>query len=385
MDSNHRRARFLIIGIILLLSLLFIIGFMPRYFEDQKTEALAESNPLPKVSVTKIVANTKPFELVLPTSAAPLHTTPIWSRVNGYLLRFLVDIGDIVKKGDLLAEIDTPETDEDLARAKADLLNAQAIQEIAKITQARWEALWNKNREAVSKQEVDQYLANLQAANATVLANEKVVSRLTFQQQFKFIYAPFDGIITKRNVDIGTLIYGNINGAPEELFEIAQTDIIRFFVQVPQNYFQQIQDGIEVEAGIQELPNHIFRGTVTRFARALDPTARTLLTQIDVENQDNLLFAGVFGRIKFLLKPAASSVIIPTSALIIRSGPPTVAIVDANNIVHIKEVRIGKDSGKYMEIISGIVPGDSIITLPSDQIREGVKVVVDSNQGIDHI
>lgn len=360
----------------LILLLLFILGWIPHYQNTKKIDALAAEDPSIKVSVMQLKSNTKPIELILPSSAQAWHITPIWARVNGYLIRYLVDIGDVVKSGDLLAEIDTPETDQELAQAQADLRNSIAERDIAKITSDRWQRLWNKNFEAVSKQEVDQYNANLQSTEAIVTANEKNVARLTYEQQFKFLYAPFDGIITQRLIDIGSLIYGTINGVPQELFQIAQTNTIRFFVDVPQTYFTQIKDGLEAEVTIVQLPDRVFKGTVTRFAKALDPTARTLLTEVDVENPDGILYAGLYGRVKFLLHPDMVNFIIPTTALIIRSGFPHVAVVDENNTIHLSQVQIGRDYGNQMEITSGLKENERIVTIPSDRIRDGVKVEI---------
>lgn len=366
----------LLILILGLLAILFIIGWIPHYTNNQKIEALAKENPLPEVSVLRLERNLKPIELVLPTSAQAYHITPIWARVNGYLIRYLADIGDAVKAGDLLAEIDTPETDEDLARAKADLANSIAQRDIAKITSERWQRLWDKNIEAVSKQEVDQYNANLKAADAVVLANEKNVSRLTYQQQFKNIYAPFDGIITQRLIDIGHLIYGSVNGTPQELFEIADNRLIRFYVEVPQTYFRQIEDGLNAEITVNQLPDRIFKGSVTRFAKALDPTARTLLTEVDVENTDSALYPGVYAQVKLLMQPDTINFIIPTTALIIRSGYPHIATLDDNNIVHMKKVQIGRDYGNQVEITDGLKENDLIVAVASDKIKEGVKVAI---------
>jgi RND family efflux transporter MFP subunit len=379
-DSPQRKQKttlrpsVLIIGMMVLIVILFIFGLIPRLSNERKAKALAADKGLPRVVVMQIKPNTKPIELILPSSAQANHFTPIWSRVNGYLIRYLVDIGDKVKAGDLLAEIDTPETDELLAQAQADLLNSIAERDIAKITSDRWQKLWEKNKEAVSKQEVDQYNANLKSAEAIVMMNEKNVSRYTYQQQFKYIYAPFDGIITQRLVDIGSLIYGSINGTPQELFQLAETNIIRFFVDVPQTYFTQIKDGLEAEVTILQLPGKIFKGRVTRFAKALDPTARTLLTQVDVENDEGVLYHGLYGKVKFLMIPKEINFIIPTSAVIIRSGFPQVAIVDKDNIIHLTQVQIGRDYGSQMEITSGLNENDRIVTIPSDKIREGVKV-----------
>lgn len=377
--KSSSKKHLLIISTAALILILFFFGLTPRLENTKKIDALAADDPLPRVVIMEIKPNTKPIELILPSSAQAWHFTPIWSRVSGYLVRYLVDIGDVVKTGDLLAEIDTPETDEQLAQAQADLLNSIVERDIAKITSDRWQNLWNKNREAVSKQEVDQYNANLKSTEALVVMNEKNVAKFTYQQQFKYIYAPFDGIITQRLIDIGSLIYGSVNGTPQELFQLAQTDIIRFFVDVPQTYFRQIKEGLEAEVTLIQLPGQIFKGKVTRFAKALDPTARTLLTEVDVENKDGILYAGLYGQVKFLMKAAEINFIIPTTAVIIRSGFPHVAVVDKDNIVHLKKVQIGRDYGNQMEITHGLEANDPIITIPSDRIREGVKVEIISD------
>lgn len=373
-DKSYRWL--LILSIISILFLLFLWGWIPRYYNKEKIDALASADPLPKVVLMQIKPNKKPIELILPTSAQAWHITPIWSRVNGYLIRYLVDIGDVVKEGDLLAEIDTPEVDQHVAQAYADLQSAIAERDIAKITSDRWQRLWNKNSEAVSKQEVDQYTANYAAAEATVIANEKNVAKLVAQQQFKNIYAPFDGIIIQRNIDLGSLIYGTVNGNSQELFQLAQTHTIRFFVDVPQNYFRQIKEGITADVIVQEFPDKIFKGTVTRYAKALDPVARTLLTEVDVENKEGILYTGLFAQLKFLIHPETINFIIPTTALIIHSGYPHVAIIDDHQIVHLKQVAIGRDYGSHVEITLGLQKNDRIVTIPSDQVQEGAKVDV---------
>lgn len=360
-----------IVGILILL---FLIGGIPRLLNTREIDALAAEVDPPRVTLMKIEPNTNPIELVLPSSAQAWHHTPIWSRVNGYIVRYLVDIGDKVKKGDLLAEIDTPETDEQLAQAKADLLNATVERDIAKITSDRWEKLWEKNRESVSKQEVDQYKANLESAEAIVVVNEKNVSRYTYEQQFKFIYAPFDGVITNRTIDIGSLIYGSVNSTPQELYQIVQTDTIRFYVYVPQTYYTEIHEGLEAKVSVIQLPGKVFKGTVTRYAKALDPTARTMLTEVDVDNTEGLLYAGLYGTVTFSMKPKDQNFTIPTTAVIIRSSLPQVAVVDKDNIVHLKNVQIGHDYGNKMEIIYGLQKEDRIITIPTDSIHDGIMV-----------
>lgn len=370
------RKLFSIIGLISLITFLFLIGWIPRFLNKEKIDALAAENPLPRVEVKEIKPNLKPIELVLPSSAQAWHITPIWSRVNGYLVRYLVDIGDSVKEGDLLAEIDTPETDAQVAQAQADLENSVAQRDIAKVTANRWQKLWDKNREAVSKQEVDQYNANLDAAEALVIANEKNVAKFTYQQQFKNIFAPFDGVIIQRSIDIGSLIYGTVNEIPQELFQIAQTHTIRFFVDVPQTYFRQIKEGIKAKVTVVQFPGKVFDGEVTRYAKALDPVARTLLTQVDVKNSEGLLYAGLFGNVVFLMDPDTINFIIPTTAIIIRAGYTHVATVNEQNIVSLRKVQIGRDYGKEVEITQGLKENERIIVIPSDQIYEGTKVQV---------
>jgi RND family efflux transporter MFP subunit len=368
-QRNLKLPLFFIIGIVALILILFLWGWIPRWENRKQIDALAAEDSLPKVLVMQIKPNTKPIELVLPSSAQAWHITPIWSRVNGYLIRYLVDIGDVVKVGDLLAEIDTPETDEQVKQAQADLANAIVERDIAKITSDRWQKLWDKNMQAVTKQEVDQYNANYKSAQEIVVANEKIVARLIYEQRFKYIYAPFDGIIVQRTIDIGSLIYGSVNGIPQELFQIAQTYTIRFFVDVPQNYFRQITEGIETEVNVREFPGKIFKGFVARYAKALDPTARTILTQVNVDNKEGVLYAGLYGQVKFMMRPDTINFIIPTTAIIIHSGLPHVAVVDDNQIIHLKQVEIGRDYGKEMEITYGLQEDDRIVIIPSDKVE----------------
>lgn len=372
LDPPKRKNRSLVFVFIVLV--LAAAVFLVR--KELEIDPVTEKQELPEVRIQEIEPDRRPVELILPSSAQAWHVTPIWSRVNGYLIRYLVDIGDAVKKGEVLAEIDTPETDQELAQAQADLKNAKVERDIAKITNDRWQRLWNKNREAVPKQEVDQYHANYRSAEALVTANEKNVARLMYQQQFKFIHAPFDGIITQRLIDIGSLIYGTVNGTAQELFQLADSHILRFFVEVPQTNFRQIKEGLKTDVTVQEFPNRTFEGTVTRYAKALDPVARTLLTEVDVENKERFLYPGIYGEVKFTLPPDTLQFIIPGEAIIIHAGLPHVAVVDRNEIVHLKRVEIGLDKGKEVQIISGLSPKDRVITNPSSQIREGTRVKI---------
>jgi len=193
---------------------------------------------------------------------------------------------------------------------------------------------------------------------------------------FKFVIAPFDGVIIERDIDIGTLITQGSTNTVQKLFVIASYDIMRIFISVPQYFFRTIQEGIEGKVRIKEFPSKNFLGSVARFAKALDPQSRTLLTEVHVENKDKILFPGLFTEVSFVLNPNRPYFIVPTSSVIIRTGEPKIAIVDKNDVVHIRTVQIGLDQGNTMQIIDGIEPNDRIVLNPNDRIVEGLKVVV---------
>ncbi|PJD93010.1 MAG: efflux transporter periplasmic adaptor subunit [Parachlamydia sp.] len=371
----------LIGGLCLLLATLFLIGWIPRYKQRQLIDANAAYVHVPQVTIMIAKSETKPIDLVLPSSAEALHITPLWARTNGYLARYLVDIGDHVKEGELLAEIDTPEVDQQLEQAIADLMSSEARMELAKITKERWEQLYKKNAEAVPGQEVDERVLSYKSSEADVLALEKNVKRLRYLKQFQKIYAPFDGIITKRDVDIGTLISAGSSGTnPQELFQIVETRIIRFFVEVPQTFFRQIHKGLKANIVIREFPEKNFEGEVVRFARALDPTARTMRTELHVNNPEGEILNGLYSEVTFKMHPEEDSFIVPADAVIIRADGTQIAILDPENKAHIKSVHIGRDFGKTMEVLEGLQENDRVIINPTEKIREGIQVNVVSEK-----
>lgn len=362
--------------LILILVVLFFIGIIPRFLIEEKISKQASETSLPKVSILEAKGIDKPVELTLPGSLDAINITPIWARVDGYIIAFLADIGDVVKEGDILAEIDTPELDQQYELSVAELNNAKARLNIAKITADRWVKLYQEDSESISKQEVDQRKADFEAAQAVVDSAQADVDRLQSTLDFKLITAPFDGIIIERNIDIGSLITAGSASHHQQLFKIAKTNILRVFVNVPQRFFRSIKNDIIADVYISEFPEKAFKGIVARYAKALDPIARTLLTEVDIQNPEYELFVGLFADVKFLLKPDNIYFLIPTSAVIIRADGPKVAILDENNIIHIKNVTLGLDHGKMMEITSGISENDRIITNPSDKIVEGRKAQV---------
>ena len=355
----------------LLLIILFSVGVIPRLLFDKKMAELASQMPLPKVVILEAKGIEKRVELTLPSSLDAIHITPLWARVDGYLKTFLHDIGDIVKEGDLLAEIETPELDQQYDQAKAELNTAVARLGIAEITADRWSHLYEEDPESIAKQEVDQFTADLEAAKAVVVAAQANVERLQKTLEFNKVVAPFDGIIIERSIDIGSLITAGSASFHQQLFKIAKTHIIRVFVDVPQTFFRSIKKDLAAEVFVREFPEKSFKGRVARYAKALDPIARTLLTEIHIDNPDYELFVGLYADVKFLLKPSNPYFLVPTSAVIIQDEGPKLAILDSDNKIHFKPVTLGLDHGKTMEIVSGIEENDRIVTNPSDKLSEG--------------
>lgn len=365
----------LICAIVFCMLGLFIFGYVQRYNNYQNLENEKDQDFAIPVIYTIAKPYTQPTTLKLPTYTQAFHVTPIWARTNGYLSRRFVDIGDIVKENQILADIDTPEIDQELARARSDLEGFIAQEEIAEITAARWQELYKRNSEAVAVQDVQEKIAQYQLAVANLEAGRANVKRLESLQSFNKILAPFDGIITQRNVDIGALITQGSNGSnPQQLFEIAKIDVLRVFVNVPQTYYRMIQDGLEVNIYSNEFPNRPFKGTVTRNSNALNMQAQTLLTEVDIKNPNLELLPGMYANVIFEVPAKANSFIVPIAGIIIRSGPPYVALIKEDNTVQLQQVRIERDLGKAMLIDDGIKEGDKLITNPSVRIINGTKV-----------
>lgn len=383
-----KRPSFLIIGILLAILLaFFFIGFSEKLIEKEKRNNASTDPSLPIVRIALAYPDDKEIPLSLPSFLVSYNVTPILSRASGYLKDFYVDIGDHVKRGQLLCEIEVPDVDAQLPPAQSNIESLQAKLEIAKVTAERWERLYRQDPDAVPKEEVDQTVAAYKAAIADVEAAKGNIEHLKVLQSFKNIYAPFEGVIVERNIDIGSLISaGNANLTQpytegyevvnQPLFKISRTDIFRAFVEVPQPYYPYIQDGIKAEVRIPEYPNHVFSGIIDRNSGALDPLARTLLTQVNIKNREDLLRPGLYAEVTFLFKPYAKSFNIPVSALIIRDGPPLVAVVKEDDTVVLQEVQIGRDFGKSLQIVKGIKEGDKIILNPNFKIKNGTKVKV---------
>src|SRR6516225_11223436 len=363
-----RKALLLIGLVILLLVAGGLITMLMRVRDSRVLADETERNSIPTVAVVRPVAEKPDEELVLPGSLQAYEQSPIYARTNGYLLRWYKDIGSRVNKGELLADIDTPEVDQELMQARATRQQVAAQLDIAKISAQRWENL--RKTDSVSQQETDTQTNGYQQAVANLAAADANVKRLEQLEQFKHVYAPFSGVITKRNVDPGWLINaGAATGT--QMFNIARIDPLRVFVSVPQAYAPAIKNGMKASVILQEFPGQKFEGTVARTAEAIDLTTRTLLTEVDVPNKDGHLLPGSFGEVHFLVGINAQKVTIPVNTMLFRKEGPQVAVVGLDKKVELRRISIGRDYGTRLEIVGGVGPDDWIIVNPADSLEEG--------------
>jgi len=363
-----------VIWVLLALALaLAIWGIASRVHKrgELARETLAAAVPL--VTSSKPSPSPASEELVLPGNVQAFIEAPIYARTSGYLREWYTDIGTPVTKGQLLAVIDTPEVDQQLKQAQHDLGTAQANARLAASTNVRWQGLLAKR--AVSQQDADQRSAEAEATEAAAEAARSNVQRLLELESFKRVVAPFDGVVTYRNTDIGALINaGEASGAA--LFRVANKQTLRVYVQVPEPYALQILPGVVAELEFSEYPQKRFLATVIRTAQALDPGARTLQVELHVDNRNGELLPGAYARVHFTIPGRSGTLRIPSSALIFRSAGLQVATVGADLRVKIKGIVQGRDFGHSVEVLSGLTAVDEVITNPPDSLSEGMVVRV---------
>lgn len=312
-------------------------------------------------------------ELVLPGAVQAYSEAPIYARTNGYLKSWLVDIGTTVKKGQLLAEIDTPEVDQQLAQAIADLATARANEALASTTNSRWKALLVT--ESVSKQDADEKAGDAAAKIAIVESAAANVARLRQLESFKRVVAPFDGIITARNTDIGALINAG-ESAGSELFRLADTHKLRIYVQVPEPYAAAAKPGLEAELRFSEQAGKRYAATTVRTANALDPVLRTLQVELELDNAQHELFPGAYAEVHFKIPENGQSVRLPANTVLFRAPGPQVATVDAQHRIRLKSIVQGRDFGGTIEVLTGLTPEDAVVLNPPDSIVDGATVRV---------
>jgi RND family efflux transporter MFP subunit len=359
----------------LLLGILIVVGILTRVHAEAALAITARQDAVLSVAVTTPVQGAAAQEITLPANTQAFIDTPIYARTSGYLRKWYPDIGAHVHSGQLLAEIDTPELDQQVRQAQSDLATAQSNQEIAQITAERWTKLLAKN--AVSKQETDQAMSDFRGRQSALSAAEANVKRLQQLQGFEKIYAPFDGVITARNIDIGSLIQaGDSNSPRAELFHMASTDKLRLFVPVPEVYSNQVRNGSRVDVTSDAVPDAKFTGTIVRNSDAIDISSRTLNVEVDVVNTEHKLLPGQYAFIHLPIPPSASSMTLPSGALLFRGEGLRVGVV-RDGRVQLVPIKIGHDYGAKVEITSGLAPQDQVILSPPDSLAEGERVNVE--------
>jgi multidrug efflux pump subunit AcrA (membrane-fusion protein) len=400
------------LGAAVLLAVAFFAGYVP--LQKRQTliqgEAQEQAQALPRIEVIEVGRSSGQSELQLPGSIQAVTEAPILARADGYIQRRMVDIGDRVQAGQTLAEIDAPELDEQLRQAKASVQQTQAALqqaqaaleqalanfeqgktnlELARVTAQRWSALAEQG--IVSRQDNDQYQAqyqsqtagvqalekaiaaqrgNVAAAQANVAAAEANLARLDDMQKYRVVKAPFEGVVTLRNVDVGALV----NTGNTLLFRIAQTGTLRTYINVPQTNASSVRVGQSARLSVTNLPGRSFIGTVARTANSLDPASRTMLVEVQVPNPSGALLPGMYAQVDLSNTRTNPPLLVPGDALIVRADGTQVAVVGPDNTVHLQKIQLGRDYGDRLEILSGLQPGDRIVANPGDSAREGVKI-----------
>ena len=354
------------------LVILATITVVSRSRAGAELEQDTRENLLPTVSIIHPSRTAARVEIELPGNITAFEEAPIYARVNGYLKHWFTDIGTPVTEGQQLAEIETPELDQELNQASAALNQANANLEIARVSAERWQNL--RKSDAVSQQDTDVRVATWHARQADVEAAEANVQRLKEMANFKRLVAPFPGVITVRTVDAGTLITA---GSSKEIFRLARTDPLRVYVSLPQAYSQMVKTNDEAVLTFAELPGQSFTGTVDRTSGAIDPISRTLLTQILVSNHDRKLLPGSHAMVRVKSAESAHPVVVPVNTLLYRNEQGVQAgLVDSNGIVRLVTVTMGRDYGTTVEVVHGLSESDNVILNPSDSLESGTKVQV---------
>jgi RND family efflux transporter MFP subunit len=368
----YRRALpLLLLAAAVCLAVLIVRGIQSRVHAESSLARATEENAILMVRTGHPKLGVPSEELVLPGNMEAFTDAPIYARTNGYVRRWFVDIGAHVKARQLLAEIETPEVDQQLGQARAQFATAQADYKLAKSTAERWQNL--RKTDSVSQQETDEKVGDMESKSATMEASRANVRRLEETQSFQKIYAPFSGVITARNVDIGDLINAGSNGTGSDLFRLEAIRQMRVYIQVPQLNSRSAVPGMPAELAIPEMPGKRFAGHVVRTSDAMDPASRTLRVEVDVDNPDEVLMPSEYVEVHLKVSTPTNSLIVPVNALLFRSEGISAAVVRADHVV-LQPIIIGRDFGDELEVTSGLAPDDQIVINPPDSIAAGQKV-----------
>ncbi|MDE2342947.1 MAG: efflux RND transporter periplasmic adaptor subunit [Betaproteobacteria bacterium] len=373
-NPSHIRT-FIKLGISLAAVVVLLAGwgiFSRMRAQEALAQEARQESAIP-VMVTKPSAESASEDLVLPGTLQAFTDTPIYARTNGYLKRWLVDIGTSVKAGQLLAEIDTPEVDQQVLQAEADLQTAEANNDLAQLTAKRWKALLATK--TVSQQDADNKIGDAAAKQAALASARANLHRLRELESFKRIVAPFDGVITARNIDVGDLIdAGTGSGKARELFHMAAIRRLRVYAQVPESYARDMGAGDKAELQVREHPGRVFEAKLVNTANAIDPASHTLLVQLEVDNASGALLPGGYAEVHFKLKTHPGSLRVSANTLLFRPEGMQVAVVGKDNKVILQTVTMGRDFGKEVEVLAGLTADQSIVLNPSDSLVTGQAV-----------
>jgi RND family efflux transporter MFP subunit len=364
-----RRAKFLVGGIICLLLVGAVVVLILRSVHATALEASTAAHAQRYVTTITPQAGSAGEALTLPGTLLGVTESTIYARSNGYILRWAKDIGATVKKGDLLAEISAPEIDQELFQAEATRAQAASSASLAKSTADRWESL--RKKDAVTQQDLDERVSAYQQAESNLAAAQANVERLRKLQEFNRVVAPFDGIVTRRDIDVGDLVNAGNGGTGQALFSVAQADPLRLYVYVPQAYAPQIKEGDAVKVTLAERVGEEYRGVIARTARAIDTNTRTMQVEIRVPNPTGALLPGSYVQVTMPMGVNLQSLVVPTNVLLFRPEGTRVAVVDSNGRVHLNPVKLGTDFGTAVEVLSGIGSGDHVIVNPADALSDG--------------
>ncbi len=388
--ASTRRVVTILAGIGVVLLALLVSSYLPRRATSRELDAeVANQETVPEVQTTRVEQAATGGDLTLPGTIQPLHEGAIYARVGGYVKKWYADIGRPVRAGEVLAEIDAPELDQQVEQAQQQLAQTRAALGLAKADLARWQSLAADS--AVSREELDQKTAAYDAAVANSGAAEANLRRLTETQRFTKVTAPFSGVITARNIDLGSLIStsgatsaaiaAGGTGGQGSLFRIAQTDTVRMYISVPQADALAMTPGMSADVTVQELPNRKFAGHVVRTSAALDATSRTLLTEVDVVNPGMTLLSGMYAQVRVHLTHRQPALILPATALVVRSNGTEIVTIDPpaadqTSTIHFRPVTVGRDYGGTVEVQSGVTEGMTVVSNPSADLVDGMKVRV---------
>lgn len=372
-DPRASHGVLIAVAVVIIVAAVVVAGIVPRLRAKAALKAETRDLAIPTVSVIHPKRGASHQELVLPGNIRAFIDAPIYARTNGYLKKWYVDIGAHVKSGRLLAEIDTPEVDQQLQQARANLNTAQANYRLSSITANRYQDL--KNTDSVARQDVDNAVGDFQAKAAMVASAEYQVKYLEQLESFKNIYAPFDGVITARNTDIGQLIdSGSSGGAAKALFQIAATRTLRVYVSVPQQYSQAAKPGLSANITLAEFPGRQFHGQLVRNAGSITADSRTLLVEVDVDNPTGELLPGAYAEVHLKLPADIPSFILPVNALIFRSEGLRAAIVTDGSHASLVPITLGRDFGNEVEVVAGLTGQETVIASPPDSLVSGEQV-----------